>query len=198
MQITLLRSTDKPLELITNAASICYGKESSSNPSKLLSHLHQLGHHSVFEHIYYTWKIEGISRACLGQLTRHRHASFTVRSQRYSNEENQEFVVPEEISEDDLNFLIWSEAIAKIKETYKQLIKRGILREDARFILPQATQTDLYFSCNLRELMHIANLRISKQAQWEIRELAKSLVGSVLDIYPELSLLFEGDDNENN
>ena len=187
MKVKLIRETSNPVKLMADIASICYGKDKANNPERLVRNLLKLNHSSVFEHVYFTWKIEGVSRALLGQLTRHRHASYTVRSQRYCNEKDQDFIVPESINNDDSTLLIWTYITREIKSSYDQLIKKGVPKEDARFILPQATETELYFSCNLRELLHIYKLRSDKSAQWEIRELARLLKNS---INPELHFMF--------
>lgn len=189
MKVELVQHTPNPLKLITDVASICYGKEEANYPERLLRHLNKLGHHSVFEHVYYTFKITGISTACLGQLTRHRHASFSVRSQRYCDESESEVIIPQAVLEsgfDPQEFII-----DKIMEYYQRMLNSGIKREDARFILPRGVTTDLYMSCNLRELIHIWNLRVAPQAQEEIRNLVSYMVSEVTNLYPELRGLFE-------
>ena len=188
MRVILIQETSNPVETIANIAGICYGKDKAKNPKKLVENLLKLEHLSVFEHIYFTWKIEGISRACLAQLTRHRHCSFTVRSQRYCNESEQFAIIPEEINIGDAREHIYQQAIEISTDYYKQLLNLGVNREDARFVLPQAMETDLYMSCNLRELLHIYKLRSDKSAQWEIRKLTEELRKSV---NPELDFMFE-------
>lgn len=191
MKVKLIQATENAGKMIADIASICYGKEEAKNPERLLRNLYKLGHGSVFEHAYYTFKIEGISRACLAQLTRHRHASYTVRSQRYCSESEQSFIVPESM---DYNVALIQEYYTFMdtaKDFYDYLISWGVKREDARFVLPQATLTDLYMSCNLRELIHIADLRLSKAAQWEIRELVREMVRLVVEHSPELEFMFE-------
>lgn len=188
MKVTLIQETPNPVETIANIATICYGKDKAKNPKKLVENLLRLKHLSVFEHIYFTWKIEGISRTCLAQLTRHRHASYTVRSQRYCSESEQSFIVPESM---DYNVALIQEYYTFMdtaKDFYDYLISWGVKREDARFVLPQAMETDLYMSCNLRELLHIYKLRSDKSAQWEIRELVEKIRESV---NPELDFMFE-------
>ena len=170
MNVSLIQSTPNPIETIAQIASICYDSN-PKNPIKLVTHLYKNGHHSVFEHIYFTFKIEGISRACSHQLVRHRHCSFTQRSQRYCSEDGFEYVIPHTIDEDDL--WINMDAIATWYENYQ---KDGVPNEDARYILPNACTTDLYLSCNLRELIHICNERLCSRAQWEIRELVQKMV----------------------
>lgn len=179
MNVTLIQQTENPIETIAKIASICYDSN-PKNPMGLVKHLYKNGHHSVFEHIYFTFKIEGISRACSHQLVRHRQASFTQRSQRYCSEDGFGYVKPTTIIEgSEEAALAYLEAIDQIKEGYDKLTELGIPNEDARFLLPNACNTELYMSCNLRELMHIANERLCRRAQWEIRELVQRMVDLV-------------------
>lgn len=191
MKVELIQATPKAGKLIADISSICYGHEEAKNPEKLLGNLYKLGHHSTFEHIYYTFKIEGISRACLAQLTRHRHASYTVRSQRYCEESSFKATVPDSIWSDKVLRDNYFKLMEQISNHYDGLRENGIKREDARFILPQALATDLYMSCNLRELMHINKLRTAKNAQWEIRDLVNEMTMLVVENSPELSFIFE-------
>lgn len=174
MKVTLIQATPNPIETIAQIASICYDSD-PKNPLGLVKHLYRNGHHSVFEHIYFTFKIEGISRACSHQLVRHRHCSFTQRSQRYCSEDGFGYVRPE--STDNL----FDTYVTGIESWYKQMQNAGVPNEDARYVLPNACETSLYLSCNLRELIHMSNERLCKRAQWEIRELVQQMV----DLVPE-------------
>ena len=178
MKVTLIQATEKPIETIAKIASICYDSD-PKNPIGLVSHLYRNGHHSVFEHIYFTFKIEGISRACSHQLVRHRHCSFTQRSQRYCSEDGFETITPPSISKSEYGSLDYCEAIWQVNRAYGALQELGLPNEDARYLLPNACATELYLSCNLRELIHIANERLCSRAQWEIRELVAQMVSLV-------------------
>ena len=173
MKVTLIQATPNPIETMSQIASICYDSN-PKNPMGLVKHLYKNGHLSVMEHIYFTFKIEGISRACSHQLVRHRHCSFTQRSQRYCSEDGFGFVVPPTIDSEyfrnDMDY---------IKTWYTHYQQTGIPNEDARYILPNACDTSLYLSCNLRELIHMANERLCTRAQWEIRDLVKEMCGLV-------------------
>lgn len=173
MKVTLIQQTPNPIETITTIASICYDSD-PKDPMKLVKHLYRNGHHSVFEHIYFTFKIEGISRACSHQLVRHRHCSFTQRSQRYCDEDGFGYVMP-----DTVNPMLFAADMTTLKFWYESHRERGVPNEDARYILPNACATELYLSCNLRELIHIANERLCTRAQWEIRDLVKQMVALV-------------------
>ena len=174
MRVELIQATANPIETIAAIASICYDSN-PKNPLGLVKHLYKNGHHSVFEHIYFTFKIEGISRACSHQLVRHRHCSFTQRSQRYCSENGFEYLTPQSV--DDASYAgSYAFAMFEINSYYEMLQANKVPSEDARYVLPNACTTDLYLSCNLRELIHIANERLCSRAQWEIRELVKEMV----------------------
>lgn len=173
MKVTLIQATPNPVETIAQIASICYDSD-PKNPMGLVKHLYRNGHHSVFEHIYFTFKVEGISRACSHQLVRHRHCSFTQRSQRYCSEDGFGFVTPLSIEERDENG-DYNFFMQEVAENYCDMQEVGVPNEDARYILPNACETSLYVSCNLRELIHMANERKCYRAQWEIRELVTKM-----------------------
>lgn len=173
MNVTLIQATEKPIETIAQIASICYDSD-PKNALGLVKHLYRNGHHSVFEHIYFTFKIEDISRACSHQLVRHRHCSFTQRSQRYCSEDGFDFVTPPTINEG-----CFAKDMEELNDWYKGYQHGNVPNEDARYLLPNACKTSLYLSCNLRELIHMANERLCMRAQWEIRELVKKMVSLV-------------------
>ncbi len=174
MKVTLVQATPNAVETIAKIASICYDSD-PKNPMTLVKHLYNGGHHSVFEHIYFTFKIEGISRACSHQLVRHRHCSFTQRSQRYCSEDGFEVVVPKSFTNTE-ELEEWTKYdFDATRSNYHALQKDGVPNEDARYILPNACATSLYLSCNLRELIHMANERLCTRAQWEIRDLVKEM-----------------------
>lgn len=185
MKVTLVQATPNPVETIAQIASICYDSD-PKNPMALVKHLYRNGHHSVMEHIYFTFKIEGISRACSHQLVRHRHCSFTQRSQRYCSEDGFGFVTPPSIEKDEELDHYKDYMTTFVAPNYKELQTMGVPNEDARYILPNACETELYLSCNLRELIHIANERLCLRAQWEIREMVEKMV-SIVD--PELHFM---------
>lgn len=173
MNVTLVQATPKPVETIAQIASICYDSD-PKNPMALVKHLYACGHHSVFEHIYFTFKIEGISRACSHQLVRHRHCSFTQRSQRYCSEDGFGYVTPNSIEAAE-----FEPDMESIRAFYQFYQNQNVPNEDARYILPNACTTSLYLSCNLRELIHMANERLCIRAQWEIRDLVREMCNLV-------------------
>lgn len=125
------------------------------------------GNCSIIEHANYTFKITGVSRSLLAQLTRHRHASYSVESQRYCKYESLEFVVP------DCDKVGWVQNVGKyIIDAYKDMLDDGWKPEDARSVLPNATPTNLVVTMNLRGLMNFMNERLCTRSQKEIRTMA--------------------------
>lgn len=138
-------------------------------------------HDSPIEHALYTWRISGVSRALSHQLVRHRIASYSQRSQRYCNEKQFEYVTPSSIADKEDCLLVYDNFMRLAQRTYDYLHKHGVLKEDARFILPNACATSLIVSMNPRAFRNFLKLRLDTHAQWEIRALAKLLLDSIPD-----------------
>lgn len=161
------------------AASLCYASE---DKKRALLGAMGSGHASVAEHSSFSFYVEGVSRALLAQLTRHRIASFSVQSQRYvSMADGFDYVIPPSITalgeEDEEEFIRQMETMhAWYCQWQKRLNDAGIKGEnanqDARFVLPNACCTSLLVTMNARELLHFFELRCCNRAQWEIRDLA--------------------------
>ena len=187
MNVILLAHTPEPDELVAAAAKICYrdvaavellkGEEKNLS-RKLISELFSIGHTSTFEHVSFTFGIDGLSRVASHQLVRHRLASFSQQSQRYvkMNYDPEAVVIPPSIKNNPEALEIYLDAIKNSQETYKKLIELGISKEDARFILPHGHSTRLVVTMNARELHHFFSLRLCRRAQWEIHELARRML----------------------
>ena len=174
MQVTVIAATQSPMDVIGIAAGMCYGKPEPS--PKRVRRCAKAGHMSVFEHASATFMVEGISRACLAQLTRHRIASYSVMSQRYCKVDNRKmwYVTPPSFQGTELESLYRIEMYRGLDE-YEYAISRGVKPEDARFLLPEATKTSLVMTINARSLQNLFTLRLDAHAQWEIRELAVTI-----------------------
>jgi thymidylate synthase (FAD) len=157
----------------------------SEDVERLVNLAIQLGHLSVFEHVSFTFAIEGISRACSHQFVRHRLFAFTQQSQRYVKEKEFPYIVPESIKKNDKAKRIFEDMINKIADAYDKL-SALVPIEDARFILPNATETKIVATANARELMHFFNLRMDEAAQWEIRNMAKAMFNEVKKVAPHI------------
>lgn len=151
---------------------------------KLLQGIVRAGHGSVLEHCTFTFAVEGISRACSHQLVRHRIASYSQQSQRYVNGKFFDYVIPPEINKDESRREEFIEHMNMVMDLYNWFVERGVKKEDARYLLPNATTTNIVVTMNARELLHFIELRTSPRAQWEIRELAKEMLKQVKEVAP--------------
>jgi len=207
VKVTLLSYTRNPQRTIYASARQCYSQESaayiyrrnkkisSEKLKKFIAHLVERGHLSPLEHVTFTFAIEGISRVCTHQLVRHRLASYSQQSQRYVSMENCHFIVPPLIKKNPDAYREFKKAIVSAKEAYKRLqallaedkhIKREEINQDLRFILPQATETKIVMTMNVRELLHFLGERMCMRAQWEIRTLASKVYTICKKILPEV------------
>ncbi|HDQ72689.1 MAG TPA: FAD-dependent thymidylate synthase [Chloroflexi bacterium] len=176
-----------PEALLERAGRVCYRSESRGNPGRFLRARIREGHESLIEHASATFEISGISRACSHQLVRHRLASYSQESQRYVKMSDPEWVVPADIETNPEANALWETFADEVKRTYQALIDLGIRKEDARFALPNATATRIIVTMNFRELLHIFRLRISRHAQWEIRDVSIRMLEL---IYPHAPHVF--------
>ena len=154
--------------------------------------LRKLGHLSTFEHVSFTFGIEGVSRALLAQITRHRIASFSVQSQRYvgqSGEDGIDYILPPEIEklgdEYAKRFADQMNMMDKWYREWLELLGEGG-KEDARFVLPNAAATRMVVTMNARELNHFFALRCCNRAQWEIRDVAWQMLKLAHEAAPAL------------
>lgn len=186
MKVTLTRVTGDPVLAIEEAASNCYDSTPSED-GKILAHCVKSGHTSVTEFCNFTFHIEGVSRALLAQLTRHRHAGYAVRSQRYCSEDGFKYVVPPSIQSNPNALDSFEAAMLYSQLTYEKLQAFGIPNEDARFVLPNACETIIEVTMNLRALMNFMNERLCTCAQWEIRQLAKLMKDLIIKQIPQFA-----------
>lgn len=186
MHVELLYHTPDPERAIATAARLCYAPIGASELMEtmseeriksVLSTIMGSGHFSTLEHASYTFAVEGVSRALTHQLVRHRIASFNQQSQRYVKfKDGLEVVTPPSVAEDDQTRAVFDEAIAACIAAYDALLAAGIPAEDARYLLPNAAETKIVITMNVRELLHFFNLRCCNRAQWEIREMAHKML----------------------
>ena len=172
MKVELIAFTPTASGVCCDAAAVC---TASDNGYRSLQHSLASGHESVLEHAVFTFRIEGISRVTLAQLTRHRLASFSVQSQRYVKMNDWKAVIPDTITKS--KFLQEAdEQIRHSMDLYRRMVEAGIPAEDARYVTPQAITTNLVMTMNARELRHFFSLRCCNRAQWEIRHLADEML----------------------
>ncbi len=197
MQVELLYHTPDPERAIATAARLCYAPIGASElmetmPEErvrsVLSTIMRSGHFSTLEHASYTFAIDGVSRALTHQLVRHRLASFNQQSQRYVQFKNGiEVIKPPTIEADSEASALFDDMMEQTAVAYAKLLDLGIPAEDARFVLPNAAETKIVVTMNVRELLHFFTLRCCRRAQWEIRELALAMLDLV---YPTAPFIF--------
>ncbi len=196
VEVSLLAYTPNPLRLLYTAARTCYSPlspaelwEDGAAPERMERLIRQVvenGHHSLLEHVSFTFAVAGISRTASHQLVRHRLASYSQQSQRYVRGPFP-YVTPASWRRAGEEWLDrYREAMAASERLYREAVAAGIPPEDARFVLPQAVTTGLTMTMNLRELIHVVGLRTCLRAQWEIRELFSRVVQVVCAAEPFL------------
>ena len=194
MNVTLIEHTPNPELTVALAARLCYSpsaiselrhKLEATDIEKFLNKIMALGHYSVLEHISFTFGMEGISRVTTHQLVRHRIASFSQQSQRYvSHKDEFTSIMPDSIAENADARQIFAFMSETVHKAYAQLVDMGIPPEDARYILPNATETKIIMTMNARELLHFFALRCCQRAQWEIREMSIEMLRLVKKVAP--------------
>ncbi len=208
LRVELLRCTEKPEELVAMAAKLCYSAAgvdelrqgvSEQDQTAFVTKLTDMGHLSPIEHASFTFGVEGVSRSLLAQITRHRIASFSVKSQRYVGEgsDGQEdgvfnYIIPPRIAElGQKEAREFTAQMAQMQKWYDYWLDRlavygDAAKEDARFVLPNAAETKLVVTMNARELLHFFNIRCCNRAQWEIRALATEMLRLARGVSPVL------------
>lgn len=214
MNVELLAYTPEPEKVVAAAAKLCYSASSVQNimegldaekTARFLEMLMSMGHESPIEHVSFTFGIEGVSRSLLAQFTRHRIASYSVKSQRYVKEGSFEFVTPPEIEGDNRAKEIYLNAMRQDVENYNALadllkqkyVSRGMPSkaaekkaiEDARYVLPNACETKMVATLNARSLLNFFRHRCCERAQWEIRACANKMLALVKEAAPTLFAL---------
>lgn len=219
MKVELIAYTPNPEQVVAAAAKLCYAKSdiqglfdklTPEKTASFIEHLASLGHESPIEHVSFTFGIEGVSRALLAQITRHRLASYSVQSQRYVEKAGFEYILPPEIAGIPEAEALYREEMAHDAEVYAKL--REILlqkhtadnlaagmsekdaafaagkkaNEDARFVLPNACDTRMIVTMNARSLYNFFRQRCCMRAQWEIRALATEMLRLVKGVAPTL------------
>lgn len=219
LKVDLIAYTPDAEKLVSAAAKLCYSHTPADEimdnlddeaVDRFLNMLMSVGHASPIEHANFTFAIQGVSRALTHQLVRHRHASYSQKSQRYVTEGQFDYIVPPEIkaipeaekayiqamenaqkSYDDLAEMLIEKHKQEFmdqglseKEAARKAEKKGI--EDARYVLPNATETMIVVTMNVRELLHFFNVRCCERAQWEIQALANEMLRQCYEVAPIL------------
>jgi len=198
LNVELLSITPNALDLIEEAGRICYNSKKGNQDKRnsFIKKRIEAGHESIIEHCCATFLIEGFSRISSQQLTRYRICSFSQRSQRFTKEDGFNYIIPVTIKDSKFinRFVKW---MMDGKELYDEMINNGIPKEDARFCLPPGIETKLVMTMNFRELRHFLSQRLAKDAQWEIRNVAKEILRILKE---QVNVIFDdlGDNNDKN
>ena len=210
LKVSIIEHTNNPENLVALAAKMCYSKTgvdelkekvSKNDQRNFIKKIIEMGHLTPIEHISITYAVEGVSRALLAQITRHRIATFCVKSQRYVGERSNDskktfnYIIPPSIKKLGPKYSsIFNEQMQTIQNFYdfwhdklgETEKTRAFQNEDARFVLPNAAETKFVFTMNARELFHFFKLRLCQRAQWEIRSLAKDMYKLAKEVAPVL------------
>ena len=195
MQVKLLRYTPEPEKTVAMSARLCYSpigaaqleeKITDEQAAKLVRKLVEMGHFSTLEHVTFTFAIEGVSRVLTHQLVRHRIASYSQQSQRYVKEHDFETILPLSIAARPAEREKFEKLMSEIRTLYTEWTEMGIPAEDARYILPNAAETKIVVTMNVRSLYNFFSLRCCTRAQWEIRALAEKMLSEVKEVAPVL------------
>ena len=198
LEVSLISIPNNLLDVIYTACRTCYSADGAveiynnitDDKEKKLALIRKIissGHYSTIEHVQVTFAINNVSRAMTHQLVRHRHMSFSQKSQRYVKESDFDYIVPYAISSNPELLEKFEAHMRSTSALYQDLVDNGIKKEDARAILPNATASSLVCSLNLRELIHLANLRLCTRAQLEIRMAVKQMCALIVEREPWLS-----------
>ena len=212
MKVSILAHTPNIENVIASSGRLCYSKvgvnellqkHSKEDNERFIKMLSDMGHHSPLEHVSFTFAVEGVSRALTHQLVRHRIASYSQQSQRYVNlDKTFDYIMPPSIEKNEVTTTVFENAMKDIKRYYDYLVdsleesyisngmnkreanKKAI--EDARYVLPNACETKIVFTMNVRTLLHFFEKRCCSRAQWEIRNLANEMLRQCKEISPIL------------
>ena len=195
MQVKLLRYTPEPEKTVAMSARLCYSpigaaqleeKITDEQAAKLVRKLVEMEHFSTLEHVTFTFAIEGVSRVLTHQLVRHRIASYSQQSQRYVKEHDFETILPLSIAARPAESEKFEKLMGEVRKLYTEWTEMGIPAEDARYILPNAAETKIVVTMNVRSLYNFFRLRCCSRAQWEIRALADKMLAEVKEVAPVL------------
>ena len=174
VKVSLLQITPDAANFIGDCAGICYNskRDTDSNIKRAVGCLDK-GHLATLRFAHATFHVSGISRVCSHQMVRSKHLDFLQRSQRYCKETETNFLYPSTVDED--KHFLFEDVYRTCLEQYNRLLSLGIKKEDARFVLPEATTTELIVTGNFQAWVDFIKLRADTHAQWEIREVAKEI-----------------------
>jgi len=195
MKVSLITYTKDPEKIVAAAVRQCYSPDSAAEMKdklteaereKLIKMVVATGHTSTIEHVSFTFSVEDVSRVLTHELVRHRIASYSQQSQRYINGKNFGYVTPPSITTNKEAFKLFDYTVYNLGMVYERLIEIGIPKEDARFILPNATDVKIVITMNARSLFNFLSKRMCIRAQWEIRTMAYLMHAELMKVAPNI------------
>ena len=195
LKVKLIAHTPDADKVVAADAKLCYSAAgvdtlmdglTADKVEAMCQKLADLGHESPIEHASYTFAVEGVSRALLAQLTRHRIASYSVQSQRYVDKAEFAYIIPPSIEDDPELREKYVDCMEMLDTYYTYFRSANIPNEDARFVLPNACDTRIIFTMNARSLHNFFRLRCCNRAQWEIRTMADEMLRLCREVSPVL------------
>lgn len=184
IEVKLLAVTPDAEKLIESAGRLCWDTQDKAGtvPDRIQKWI-EVGHETMIEHACATFYIR-CSRVVTHEMVRHRLASYSQRSQRYVNESTPIYITPPELQDNLAEPAIvpanrpartFLRAMWAAWDSYESLLKTGIPKEIARYVLPNACETQIICTWNFREIRHIIKLRASKRALPEMRAVASEI-----------------------
>jgi thymidylate synthase (FAD) len=195
LSVKLIGYTKDAEQIVAVAVRQCYSafggtelkkKITAEKRAKLIAQVVGSDHTSTIEHVSFTFAIEGVSRVLTHELVRHRVASYSHQSQRYVSAENFKYIIPPSIKSNKQALDIYKKTILQDQKIYNDLLNLGIIKEDARFVLPNATETKIIVTMNARSLFNFLRRRMCNRAQWEIRTLAYKMHELLMKAAPNI------------
>ena len=197
--VQLIAVTPESQKVIEEAGRTCYlsfERMSDESYADFIPKAIARGHLSILEHASATFRIKGASRAFTHQLVRHRVASFSQQSQRYVKEDEFDYIVPPSIKDNAEALAEFRSCMDACRESYRKLRSMSVLKEDARFVLPNALESEIVFTANFREFRHLFEIRLEPHAQWEIRRVCMAMLAVLQKEAPAVFGDFEIVDRE--
>jgi thymidylate synthase (FAD) len=194
--LSITQNAERLIEAAGRTSYMSFDKQGQDSEKRFIRMLVKSGHHSVLEHAYATFRISGASRSFTHQLVRHRLCSFIQQSQRYVDESKFNYIEPDSIKDNPKAHSVFIDFMSKAKETYVKLNKLKIKKEDARYVLPNAVESQILVSANFREWRNIIDLRGKAQAQWEIRKVTIEILKIFKKHVPTVFVDFEIDEEK--
>jgi thymidylate synthase (FAD) len=195
LTIGLVAHTPDPERLVAAAARSCWSNRpfediykglSEGEIDRLLKKVILRGHHSVLEHVNFTFALSGISRVLTHQLVRHRIASYSQLSQQHADHADIDYIIPPAVDRDPTlaeEFIVWTQAAQNL---YSRLIEKGVPRGSARYVLPSACETRMVFTMNARSLFNLISQRDCGAEEWEFRSVAHRMHQELVKIAPRI------------